>query len=85
MILAVEWYGDKMNIMKFLGLTLCMIGITGHMWKKYKSSRSSENRYGIIDVDDNKHLTIPESDSDDLSDSNSSTEVLFDILNRRHS
>lgn len=83
MILAVEWNGDKMTTMKFLGLGMCMIGVTGHVLQKF--SRSIENRYGIIDNEDNKHLTLPDSDSDDSGDSNSSTEVLFDILNRRRS
>jgi len=78
----VEWNGDKMTTMKFLGLAMCMIGVIGHVWQKF--SRSIENRYGIIDNEDNKHLTLPDSDSDS-GDSNSSTEVLFDILNRRRS
>ncbi|XP_001944755.4 solute carrier family 35 member C2 isoform X2 [Acyrthosiphon pisum] len=82
LILAVEWNGDKMTTMKFLGLAMCMIGVIGHVWQKF--SRSIENRYGIIDNEDNKHLTLPDSDSDS-GDSNSSTEVLFDILNRRRS
>ncbi|VVC45032.1 Sugar phosphate transporter domain [Cinara cedri] len=84
LILAVEWNGDKMNSAKFLGLALCMIGVFGHVWQKYINSRSIDSRYGIIG-DDNKHLTLPESDSDDSEYSNSSNEVLFDILNRRNS
>lgn len=84
LILAVEWSGDKMNSTKYLGLALCMIGVFGHVLQKYKNSKSNKNRYGVIG-DDNKHLTLPESDSDDSEDSNSSNEVLFDILNRRNS
>ncbi|XP_026810669.1 solute carrier family 35 member C2 isoform X3 [Rhopalosiphum maidis] len=83
LILAVEWNGDKLTTMKYLGLAMCMIGVIGHVWQKF--SRSIENQYGIIDNEDNKHLTLPDSDSDDSDDSNSSTEVLFDILNRRRS
>lgn len=74
-----------MNIMKFLGLVMCMIGVTGHVWKKYTNNNLITNRYGIVDSEDNKHLTLPESDNDESDDSNSSTEILFDILNRRHS
>lgn len=81
----MEWNGDKMTTMKSLGLLMCMVGVFGHVWQKYSMFRSIENRYGIINEDDNKHLTLPESDSDDMGDLNSSTEVLFDILNRRHS
>lgn len=80
----MEWNGDKMTSTKYLGLALCMVGVFGHMWQKYRNSRSIESRYGIIG-DDNKHLTLPESDSDDSGDSNSSNEVLFDIINRRSS
>lgn len=79
----MEWNGDKITTMKFLGFAMCMIGIIGHVWQKF--SRSIENRYGIIDINDAKHLTLPDSDSDDSGDSNSSTQVLFDILNRRNS
>lgn len=86
LILAVEWNGDKMTTLKFVGLLMCMTGVIGHVWQKYINARSNENRYGIIGDEDNKHLTLPESeDSDDSYDSNSSTEVLFDILNRRNS
>lgn len=86
LILAVEWNGDKMTTLKFVGLLMCMTGVIGHVWQKCINARSNENRYGIIGDEDNKHLTLPESeDSDDSYDSNSSTEVLFDILNRRNS
>lgn len=85
MILAVEWNGDKITSIQFLGLVMCMLGVSGHVWQKHKKSKSIENRYGIVGSDDNKHLTLPESDTDDSVGSNSSTEVLFDILNRRHS
>uniref|UniRef100_A0A2S2QZ72 Solute carrier family 35 member C2 n=1 Tax=Sipha flava TaxID=143950 RepID=A0A2S2QZ72_9HEMI len=85
LILAVEWNGDKITLMKFLGLIMCMIGVIGHVWQKYTNSVSIENRYGIISNNDNKHLTLPESYSDDSDESNNSTEMLFDILNRRHS
>lgn len=83
----MEWNGDKMTFIQFVGLTLCMFGVIGHVWQKYKNSNqmSNDSRYGVIGDDDNKHLTLPESDSDDSGNSNSSTEVLFDILNRRHS
>lgn len=86
MILAVEWNGDKMTTTKLLGLAMCMVGVIGHVWKKYSNFKSTENPYGIIGSGgevDNKHLTLPESDTDD--DSDDSTEVLFDILNRRRS
>lgn len=60
-----------------------MVGVCGHLWQKYTNYyRSMENRYGILSDDDNKHLTLPESDIDESDDSNSSTEMLFDILNR---
>lgn len=81
----MEWNGDKMTAMKLLGLTLCMVGVIGHVWQKFSNVRSIENRYGIINDEDNKHLTLPESDSNDSDDSNDSTQMLFDILNRRHS
>lgn len=81
----MEWNGDKITLLKFLGLVLCMIGVTGHVWQKVTNSGSVENRYGIVSDNDNKHLTLPESDSDDSDGSDNSTEVLFDILNRRHS
>lgn len=83
MVLAVEWNGDQINTMKFLGLVLCMIGVFGYVWQKYTNYyRSMENQYGILSNDDNKHLTLPESDVDESDNSNSSTEMLFDILNR---
>lgn len=85
LILAVEWNGDKMTTMKLLGLALCMVGVIGHLWKKYSNLKSTENRYGIIgdnQEEDNKRLTLPES-SDTDENSDNSTEVLFDILNRR--
>lgn len=85
MILAVEWNGDKITLLKFFGLVMCMIGVIGHAWQKFTSSESIENRYGILSDSDNKHLTLPDSDSDDTDDSNNSTEMLFDILNIRHS
>lgn len=85
MILAAKLNGDKMTSVQFVGLVICMIGVSGHVWQKYKNSKSIENRYGIVGSDDNKHLTLPESDTDDSVSSNSSTEVLFDILNRRQS
>lgn len=72
--------------MKFLGLAMCMTGVIGHVWQKYSNVRTIENRYGIIGEESNKHLTLPESeDSDDSDNSNSSTEVLFNVLNKRHS
>lgn len=75
-----------MTTMKFFGLVMCLIGVSGHMWKKFTNSEIIENRYGIVDTeDDNKHLTLPENVYDDSDDSNSSTEVLFDILNKRYS
>lgn len=80
----MEWNGDKMNTMQFIGLSLCILGVSVHVWRKYTNSKLIENRYGIIDNDDNTHLTLPESDSEESSNSNSSTEVLFDILNRRN-
>lgn len=83
--MAVEWNGDKITVMKFFGLVMCMIGVSGHVWKKYTNTNLIENRYGIVGSEDNKHLTLPESDNDESDDSNSSTEILFDILNRRHS
>lgn len=85
MILAVEWNGDNMTTMKFAGLVMCLIGVSGHVWKKYTSTTLIENRYGIIGCEDNKNLTLPGSDSDDSDDSNSSADVLFDVLNRRQS
>lgn len=83
----MEWNGDKMTFLQFVGLTLCILGVTGHVWQKYKNSNqmSNDSKYGVIGDGDIKHLTLPESDSDDSCNSNSSTEVLFDILNRRHS
>lgn len=81
----MEWNGDKITLMKFLGLMMCMIGVIGHVWQKFTNSGSIENRYGIISNNDNKQLTLPESDSDESDRSNNSTEMLFDILNRRHS
>lgn len=74
-----------MNSVQFVGLIMCITGVSGHVWQKYTNSKSIESRYGIVGEDDNQHLTLPDSDSEDSADSNSSTEVLFDILNRRHS
>lgn len=85
LILAVEWNGDKMTTTKLLGLAMCMVGVVGHVWKKYSNFKSTEKRYGVIGngEEDNKQLTMPETDTEE--DSCDSTEVLFDILNRRHS
>jgi len=85
LVLAVEWNGDKMTIMQLLGLGICMLGVIVHVRQKYINSKSIENQYGLINNEDNKHLTLPETDSDDSADSYNSTEVLFDILNRRNS
>ncbi|XP_050535353.1 solute carrier family 35 member C2-like isoform X3 [Daktulosphaira vitifoliae] len=84
LVLAVECNGDKMTPLKILGLALCLCGVIGHVWHKYNASRPIESRYGIINNEDNKHLTRIE--SEDMNDSDStddSTQVLFDIINRR--
>jgi len=48
-------------------------------------SKSVENQYSIIDNEVDKHWTLSDSDSDDSGDLNSSTELFFDILNKRRS
>lgn len=84
MILAVECNGDTMTPLKFIGLTLCLCGVVGHVWHKYNANRSIESRYGIINNEDSKHLTHIESEElNDSDDSDDSTQVLFDIINRR--
>jgi len=74
-----------MTTTKLLGLAMCMVGVIGHVWKKYSNFKSTEKRYGVIgnSEEDNKQLTLPETDTEE--DSCDSTEVLFNILNRRHS
>lgn len=94
LILAVEWAGDPMNAMKFVGLMLCLGGISYHSYKKTQDIQRGINETGKLNLCDssnhaevniplltelnNSELSRESSVNTDVSDE----EVLFNMLHR---
>lgn len=91
LILAVIWNGDKISLINFVGLLICLGGIISHVIHKIQTTHlNGTNRFHDFEVekfevseslinDSVEHLTV----SSDSENEQSDTQVLFDILNRR--
>ncbi|CAH1395154.1 unnamed protein product [Nezara viridula] len=83
--LAIEWNGDVMSKLNFVGLLFCLAGICLHVFKR-GSKESNRNRGRSKSLDEASARFLAEatasSDDDDNRD-DSSTEVLFSVLQSR--
>lgn len=82
--LAVEWEGNSMTLLNFIGLLMCLGGIIFHVIHKAKSTVVSHKPY----IDEASARFLPEGGSSSSDDEtghgeDSSTEVLFSVLNSR--
>ncbi len=82
MVLAFEWSGDHMNLVNFFGLLLCLGGIVSHVLYKAKNvekihQRASDEEASAVFLP----ILTNSSDEDNANfDEDSSTEVLFNVL-----
>ncbi|KAK7791723.1 hypothetical protein R5R35_009372 [Gryllus longicercus] len=89
LILAVEWAGDPMNLMKLFGLVLCLSGISCHSYQKAIDMRRNQKNITAEVTEDQcdvniplltkaslSEALIPEWDNDESDDS----AVLFNML-----
>lgn len=82
LVLAVEWEGNNMTLLNFIGLLLCLGGIIFHVIHKAKSTVVNNKHY----IDEASARFLPEGSSsseDETGHEDSSTEVLFSVLNSR--
>lgn len=82
LVLAYEWNGDKMTVVNFVGLLICLGGIVSHVI--YKAKQVDYNRFKRAN-NDSSATFVPilnySSDEDSANfDEDSATEVLFNIL-----
>ncbi|XP_057668235.1 solute carrier family 35 member C2 [Diorhabda carinulata] len=91
LVMAVHYNNDQLSLLNIVGLSLCLCGISFHVFHKIKNQpvRSQHRFYeknleghGINDYLIKQDLYENHTDSDD---ERSDTEILFDILNRRGS
>ncbi|RZF33713.1 hypothetical protein LSTR_LSTR007741 [Laodelphax striatellus] len=85
-ILAVKWTGDTMSSLNFAGLLLCLGGILCHVLHKSRTAATAAST-AMADEAAAKFLpegsTSSEDDDDGGGREDSSTEVLFSVLNSR--
>lgn len=92
-ILAVEWNGDQLSLINVIGLIMCLLGVSCHVFHKIRSfpqkagnkiydfdSERHELGEYLIDNDHIAHMNY----SSDSEGERSDTQVLFDILNRHN-
>lgn len=82
LILAVEWNGDAMTLVNFLGLLMCLGGVISHVIYKAQHVECNRQKH-LSDEASAVFLPIPNESSDEDTgnfDDDSSTEVLFNVL-----
>lgn len=89
LILAVEWNGDQMSFVNFIGLLVCLTGISSHVIHKIQHpNMKSSNQHYLEDRESNFELGEPLiSERTELlsesEDEKSDTQELFNILHSR--
>lgn len=88
LILAVEWKGDKLTELNVIGLLFCVGGIICHIVNKTVNSARTHPptplHKPLLDQASAHFLAEESTDEDDeRRDEDSSTEVLFSVLNSR--
>lgn len=82
LVLAYEWTGDKMTLVNFFGLLLCLGGVVSHvLYKARHVERIRQKTWN--DEASASFLPVVSNSSDDENanfDDDSSTEVLFNVL-----
>uniref|UniRef100_A0A1B6FYX5 Sugar phosphate transporter domain-containing protein n=1 Tax=Cuerna arida TaxID=1464854 RepID=A0A1B6FYX5_9HEMI len=87
-ILAVEWNGDQMTAINAIGLLFCLGGIICHVISKAMSSSADRVptplHKPLLDQASAQFLAEDSSTEDERHRDDSSTEVLFSVLNSRN-
>lgn len=83
--LAIEWNGDIMSKLNFVGLLLCLAGIGLHVFRRsVKEAEKTMAKNKFRDEASARFLDdIPGSSDEDDNRDDSSTEVLFSVLQSR--
>ena len=88
LVLAVEWNGDEMTPMNVAGLLLCLGGIVCHVVHKSLKSNGEQQKSTILhkpllDEASAHFLADDSSSEEEVTRDDSSTEILFSVLNSR--
>ncbi|XP_075229922.1 solute carrier family 35 member C2-like [Lycorma delicatula] len=83
LILAVLFKGDQMSMLNFIGLLLCLGGILFHIIHKARVSAAAADKPFLDEVTARFLLEGSTSSDDETGHEDSSTEVLFSVLNSR--
>lgn len=99
LVLAVQFNGDQLSVMNILGLIMCLIGICSHVIHKFAIYSKNRTEVSAVTFDSSIEQAniqnhtgqrmpllddLGNSESDDSqNDNQNSSEVIFDVLNRR--
>lgn len=84
--MAVEWNGDEMTSINLAGLLLCLGGIVCHVIHKAVNSNSEATTIvhkPLLDEASAHFLAEDTSTEEEVTRDDSSTEILFSVLNSR--
>lgn len=86
LVLAVEWNGDEMTLINVAGLLLCLGGIVCHVvHKAFNSNKEAPTvlHKPLLDEASAHFLAEDTSTEEEVTRDDSSTEILFSVLNSR--